>query len=124
MLSAARVVEYQRLAAACRMAGDLEDAERLYRRALALAERDLPADDLITAQVRNNLGVLLKYTGGFQEAASLYERAHAVFVARLGADHPEVATVLHNIGGLAHAAGRPAEGEQPAREAVRIREAS
>jgi tetratricopeptide (TPR) repeat protein len=41
----------------------------------------------------------------------------------LGPEHPEVATVLHNMGGLAHAAGRPADGEPDARRVVRIREA-
>jgi hypothetical protein len=46
-----------------RRAGDLSGAERAYRQALALAERRLPADDLTTAQVRNDLGVVLKYTG-------------------------------------------------------------
>jgi tetratricopeptide (TPR) repeat protein len=81
--AAGKVVQYQRLAGERRQAGDLEDAEQLYRRALALAERDLPADDLTTARVRNDLGVLLKYTGGFQEAAALYERSRAVLVAML-----------------------------------------
>ena len=32
--------------------------------------------------------------------------------------------MLHNMGGLAHAAGRPADGEQAARRAVTIREAN
>ena len=68
--------------------------------------------------------MVLKYTGAFHEAAALYERAHAVLALRLGPEHPEIATVLHNMGGLAHAAGRPADGEPAARRAVTIREAS
>jgi hypothetical protein len=101
-----RVVWLQRLAGRRRRAGDTAFAERLYRRALAVAERHLPADDLATARVRNDLAVLLKYTGGFVEAAQLYAAACDVLTARLGPDDPEVATVLHNLGGLAHAAGR------------------
>ena len=90
------VVWLQRLAGRCRRAGDTAFAERLYRRALAVGERQLPDDDLATARVRNDQAVLLKYTGGFDEAAELYAAASAVLTARLGADDPEVATVLHN----------------------------
>jgi tetratricopeptide (TPR) repeat protein len=79
---------------------------------------------LATARVRNDLAVLLKYTGGFDEAAELYAAACEVLTARLGADDPEVASVLHNIGGLAHAAGRPADGEAAARRSVEIRDAA
>ena len=39
-------------------------------------------------------------------------------------DHPDAAVVLHNLGGLAHAAGTPADGEAPAREALRIHQAT
>ena len=117
-----RVLSLQRLAGRRRRAGATASAEQLYRRALAIAERDLPADALATARVRNDLAVLLKYTGGFDEAAELYATACATLSARLGHDDPEVATVLHNIGGLAHAAGRPADGEAAARRAVEIRE--
>jgi Tfp pilus assembly protein PilF len=113
----------QRLGSKRRRAGDTTAAELAYRRALALAERHLPADDVLRARVRNDLGVLLRYTGGFEEAAQLYAQAHETLAARLGPSHPHVATVLHNIGGLACAAGRPADGEAAAREAVRIREA-
>jgi tetratricopeptide (TPR) repeat protein len=109
----------RRLGAERRRAGDTRAAELAYRRALALAERYLPADDVTRARVRNDLG-----TGGFDEAAALYAQAHQTLAARLGPAHTEVGTVLHNIGGLAHAAGRPADGESAAREAVRIREAT
>src|SRR4051794_35340649 len=104
-----RVKRLSRLAGLRRRAGDLRGAERAYRRALALAEHRLPADDLAAARVRNDLGVVLKYTGGFDEAAALYQTAHAVFVARLGPAHRDVGMVLHNIGGLAHARGRAGE---------------
>jgi tetratricopeptide (TPR) repeat protein len=76
---------------------------------------------VVAARVRNDLGVLFKYTGRFDEAAELYEAALQVQAMRSRARTPGVATVLHNIGGLAHAAGRPAEGEAPAREALAIR---
>jgi tetratricopeptide (TPR) repeat protein len=112
----------QRLAGERRRAGDTQGAELAYRRALALAERHLPADDVLRARIRNDLGVLMRYMGGFDEAALLYAQAYETLAAGLGPSHPDVATVLHNIGGLACAAGRPADGEPAAREAVRIRE--
>lgn len=107
--------------ARCRLKGDIKAAVRAYQAALAIGERSLPTDALLTAQVRNDLAVLLKYTGRFVEAGELYESALKVFAARFGREHPEVATILHNLGGLAHAAGRPADGEGPAREALRVR---
>jgi tetratricopeptide (TPR) repeat protein len=114
----------QRLGNRWRHAGNTRAAERAYRRALALAERHLPADVLTGARICNDLGVLLKYTGGFDEAAVLYAQAYNTLAGALGPGHPDVATVLHNIGGLAHAAGRPADGVAAAQAAVRIREAS
>ena len=119
-----RVNRLRRLGGLRRRVGDLRGAEKAYRRALAVAERRLPADDLTAARVRNDLGVVLKYTGGFDEAALLYEQARAAFVAALGPAHPDVGMVLHNIGGLAHARGRPRDGESAARLAVSIRAAA
>jgi tetratricopeptide (TPR) repeat protein len=48
----------------------------------------------------------------------------SVYLRRLGPAHPDVGMVLHNIGGLAHARGRPADGEPAARRAVCIRAAA
>ena len=124
MRAAGRVARLQRIGDQRRRAGDPVQAEQAYRRALAIAERRLPRGDVATARIRNQLGVVLKYTGAFDEAAELYGQAHGALVRGLGAEHPEVATVLHNIGGLCHAAGRPADGEAPARRAVAIRERS
>jgi tetratricopeptide (TPR) repeat protein len=72
------VVRHQRIAAKRRQTGDLDGAERHYRRALAFAARALPPDHLATGRVCNDLGVVLKYTGGFPEAIALYDRAYAV----------------------------------------------
>src|SRR3954449_7538882 len=97
-----RVNRLRRLGGVRRRAGDLRGAERAYRRAPVIADQHLPADDVDVARLRNELGVVLKYTGGFAEAAELYAQAHAVLVARLGPAHADIAMVLHNIGGLAH----------------------
>src|SRR4051794_11795494 len=95
-----------------------------HRRAPVIADQHLPADDVDVARLRNELGVVLKYTGGFSEAAELYAQAHAVLVARLGPAHADIAMVLHNIGGLAHVAGRLVDGEPAARSAVSVRAAA
>jgi len=71
-------------------AGRYGASERLYRRALALAERAF-ADDLDTAALLNGLGVLHKYQGRYGEAEPLYRRALAIVEASLGPEHPETA---------------------------------
>src|SRR3954453_20167940 len=86
-----RVTRLRRLGGLRRRAGDLRGAERAYRRGLVIADQHLPADDVDVAPLRNELGVVLKYTGGFAEAAELYAQAHAVLVARLGPAHPDIA---------------------------------
>src|SRR5262245_3875260 len=72
-----RVQAAQRLANILRAQGRYQQAELLYRRALTLAKKALGPEDLDTAGVLNDLGVLSKYTGRFGRAARLYRRALA-----------------------------------------------
>lgn len=105
----------------CRMKGQYQQAEPLYRQALALAEHFFGSNHLEVAGILNNLGVLFKYTGRFTEAERLYQRALAIMESVLGPDHTEVATLCHNLGGLEHARGRYSKGEPWARRSVKIR---
>ena len=110
-----------RLAERRQVQGRYGASEKLYRRALALAEAAFPGD-LETAALLNGLGVLHKYQGRYGEAEPLYRRALAIVEASLGPDHPETASLYHNLGGLEHARGRAADGEPWARRSVEIRE--
>src|SRR5687767_8256387 len=70
--------------------GRYGSSERLYRRALALAEEHLPPDDLDVASLLNGLGILHKYQGRYDEAEPVYHRALAILEAALGPEHPEL----------------------------------
>src|SRR5438105_8970311 len=101
--------------------GCYDEAEALFRQAIALAEQAFGPNHLEVAAILNNMAVLLKYTGRFDEAESLYGRALAITQQSHGANHPEVAAIYHNLGGLEHDRGRYAAGEWFARQSVEIR---
>src|SRR5215213_1406270 len=62
-------------------------SERLYRRALALAEEHFAPDDLDLASLLNGLGILHKYQGRYDEAEPVYRRALAILEKEFGAEH-------------------------------------
>lgn len=109
-------------ASTLRARGALALAEDGYRRALALAEGRLPADDPLIAETLNGLGVVHKFQGRYDEAEPLYRRALAIAESAGLVD--DTATLFHNLGGLAHSRGDFAAGEPLARRAVALREAA
>ena len=68
--------------------GKYEEAEPLYRRALA-GEAALGAEHPTTLASVNNLAILLGDMGKYEEAEPLYRRALAGQEAALGAEHPD-----------------------------------
>lgn len=118
-----RLQSVRQLGSVLRMQARYPEAETHLQRAVRLAE-DLGASHDQLSVTCNELAVLYKYTGRFDDAAVLYERALAPLIARGDGETIEAATLYHNIGGLAHARGAYADGEAPARLAVRIREAA
>jgi tetratricopeptide (TPR) repeat protein len=120
-VAALRVRSLSGVAATLRKQGRYEASEKIYRRALSLAERELGREHLDVSIVLNDIGVLLKYAGKFTEAGQVYQRALAITERQLGSRHPEVATIYHNLGGLEHAAGNFARAESFARHALKIR---
>src|SRR5262245_28563912 len=67
-----------------RIRGRYQEAETLFREALAMAERILKPDDLTFSALLNNLAVLYKYMGRFSEACRLYMRALTITERTLG----------------------------------------
>jgi tetratricopeptide (TPR) repeat protein len=65
---------------------------------------------------------VFKDTGRFRDAAASYERAFHLCELALGPNDPQIANVLHNLAGLAHAEGRPIEGEAHIRRGLQLRE--
>jgi tetratricopeptide (TPR) repeat protein len=110
------------LASSARAQGRFEQAERGFRRALALGEAAFGRDALEVAYVLNDFGILCKFWGRFEQGKRLYERSLAIVERAVGAEHPDVASLYHNLGGLEHARGDFTAAEPYARRSVEIRE--
>jgi serine/threonine protein kinase/tetratricopeptide (TPR) repeat protein len=72
---------------ACR-AGRYDDSAALFRKAIAVAERNADAKPVRLARMYSRAGGMLGDAGHFDEAFDLLDRADATFVRVLGADHP------------------------------------
>ena len=101
-----------------------EEAEPLFRRALAIDEASYGKDHPDVARDLNNLAWLLQVTNRLGEAEPLIRRALAIDEASYGNDHPEVATKLNNLAQLLKATNRLAEAEPLFCRALAIDEAS
>jgi nephrocystin-3 len=105
-------------------AGLYAEAEPLYRRALAIAERSYGADHPEVATGLNNFAGLLLATNRLAEAEPLIRRALAINEQSYGNDHPEVAWHLNSLAILLMKSNRLAEAELLLRRACRITERS
>jgi hypothetical protein len=101
-----------------------EDAEHLFRRALAIDEASYGNGHPNVARDLNNLAELLKATNRLAEAEPLMRRSLAIVDAKYGSVHPELAIRLNNLAGLLQATNRLAEAEPLYRRALAIDEAS
>jgi tetratricopeptide (TPR) repeat protein len=118
--AAALIQSLGRLALVLRARARYDGAERLLRRAVAIAEKTLGAEDQKVADLLNDLGVVHKRQERFADAEAAYRRALSISEKSLGPDHPAVATLYHNLGKLEHARGRYALGEPLARRSLAI----
>jgi tetratricopeptide (TPR) repeat protein len=84
------------LAATVRFGGRPEEAEPMFREALAIIEADRGATHPDTATIRNNLAMLLNATGRAVDALPLLEQAAADLEALLGPDHPATVDIRGN----------------------------
>ena len=95
------------LATVYRLQGRASDAESLYQRALAIAEKSEWHYEV--ASTLHSLGELYSANGQHTEAEKAYQRALTVFEGAFGADHSMLAAHLHSLGKLYLAQGRYAE---------------
>ena len=100
--------------------GRYAEAEPLYKRALAIAEKALGPDHPDVASCLNNLAILYKAQGRYAEAEPLYKRALAIREKALGPDHPSLAQSLNNLALLYDAQGRYVEAEPLYKRALAI----
>ena len=123
-MNTAEVMGYlgYRLANLYQAMGRYAEAEPLYRRSLAILEKQLGPDHPDVAASLNSLASLYQAMGRYAEAEPLYRRSLAIEEKQLGRDHPDVATSLNNLAALYHAMGRYAEAEPLFRRSLEIRE--
>ena len=110
------------LAESYRAQARYNEAEPLYRRALAIGEKTLGLDHPDLAAWLNNLASLLYSTGRYDEAEPFHRRALAIREKALGPDHPGVAQSLNNLALLLQAKGHLDEAEPLHRRALEISE--
>jgi len=77
---------------------NVNDAEALFREALAIASIDAGPDDLDVARARTNVALALQNGSRYAEARDQDRLALATFEKALGADHPMTLTVRRDLG--------------------------
>jgi tetratricopeptide (TPR) repeat protein len=107
-----------------RAKGHSGEAEQVYRRALADAERNLGPNHPEVAGGLTFLGQLLHETDRYTEAEPLMRRALALGETQHTPDDPVVASRLSNLAKLLYATNRLAEAEPLMRRALAIDEKS
>jgi tetratricopeptide (TPR) repeat protein len=89
----------------------LAEAEGMYHRALAGAEKALGPDHRSTLRVVHSLGVLYSEQGKLAEAEAMCQRALAGSEKALGPDHSSTLEVVHGLAVLYREQGKLAEAE-------------
>lgn len=101
-----------------------QEAETLYRKALAINEEFFAPNHIRVGNVLNNLASLVQTTKNSAEAEPLYRRALAINEAWHGPEHPNVSTILNNLASCLDRVDRFAEAEGLYRRALEIDEAA
>jgi len=78
---------------------DYKEAEPLYKRALAITEKQ-PDNQRQLAIAQNNLAELYRTMGHFTDAEPLFKKALELDKSSLGSEHPRVAIRLNNLAEL------------------------
>ena len=117
-------VELNNLAEANRRMGRLDEAQTLYKRAIALDEKAGPQNGAGLATSLNNLALVYRAKGQLDEAAKLHERSLALLEKSLGPNHPDVARSLNNLATLYRLQGQPEQARPLQERAVEIADGS
>jgi serine/threonine protein kinase/Tfp pilus assembly protein PilF len=104
--------------------GIYDSARILLEEADAIFERQLGAQDPVTAHNLNSLASIYRYQGKFAEAEPLFRRALPTLETTMGPEHPDVADGYHNLAALAYHQGRLTEAVQSGKRSLEIREKS
>ena len=101
-----------------------DDAEVLYRRAVAVSEGSLGATHSLYALSLGYLASLYDRQSRYSDAEPLYRRSLAAMEKVLGPVHPRLVQPLDNLAGLYRDSGRFAEAESLYKRVLAIRERS
>jgi tetratricopeptide (TPR) repeat protein/tRNA A-37 threonylcarbamoyl transferase component Bud32 len=99
------------------------EAEGLYRRAIAIRERNFGTDHPVVSKSVHNLGEVLRRQGKYPEALAQFERALAIKEGAYGAEHPSVAMTLTGVGRTQQGLGRRSLAAEALERALEIRRA-
>lgn len=97
-----------------------DQAEPLYKRAIALMEKGAGLDSVEIAPVLNNLAALDQRQSRFVEAEPLFKRALAIREKSLSREHPDVGQSLNNLATFYVKQERHADAEPLFRQALAI----
>lgn len=102
--------------------GKYEEAEKVVRQSLEIAEKKYGAEHHRTGTSLNNLAMLYKSQGRYSDAEPLYKRSLAIFEKILGKEHLGIAICLNNLASLYQLQGKYADAEPLFKRALEIRE--
>jgi tetratricopeptide (TPR) repeat protein len=100
--------------------GLYQEAEPMYRQALAIRKQTLGENHTLTATSYNNIATNLDDQGRYEEAEPLHQKALAIHKQTLGENHPSTATSYNNIAYNLGKQGRYKEAEPLYRQALAI----
>jgi tetratricopeptide (TPR) repeat protein len=103
---------------------DYQDAEKVFRRALAVSKAALPSGTSDITSTLSTLAFLLSATGRYDEAEPLYREALAIREANLPAGHVGIAGACNNLASLLGETGGFEEAELLFRKALAIETAA
>ncbi|KAH8587243.1 hypothetical protein B0O99DRAFT_747744 [Bisporella sp. PMI_857] len=98
--------------------GKLDEAEKMYQRALQGYEMALGAEHTSTLTTVNNLGNLYTVQGKLDEAEKMYQRALQGYEMALGAEHTSTLNTVNNLGNLYRDQGKLDEAEKMCQRAL------
>jgi tetratricopeptide (TPR) repeat protein len=102
--------------------GDYVQAERCFKRALAIYERVVGSNDSRTARTLTSLALHLQVEGHHGEALKFSERALAIYEQTCGSEHPDTAWALNSLGRLRRDMGDHERARPLIERALAIRE--
>jgi tetratricopeptide (TPR) repeat protein len=80
--------------------GELNKAEPLFFRSLAIKKHILGNDHLSIAMVKWSIGLLYQKQNKYAEAEDFYHQALLIAQSKLGSDHPTTQGILNSLNSL------------------------